>query len=399
MNKRTLGAAVLVILFILIAVNALSDKGNPSEVTPDEVPESTTLEEEEVEESFVPEPVPTGWRQFYLGFTPTPYDITAESVEVTYSLLYNHSDIVVHHFDSGVPWVEAYEGTPYHDKILWDIHQRVSHLTGSKIYLALTPIDQSRTYMGGHWHSEGNQPRPGEWATKEFNDPMVIEAYLNFCDYMIEQFNPEYLAYGIEVNMLATSNPEAFEKYMVFLEEVYPALKSKYPDLPVFLTFQTEYYYLNPETQEPAIERLLPFTDYIALSSYPFMAYTDPATLPDDYFQHLYDLSPEKPYCIAETGFPSHNTTIEELYATIPGKSEWQTQYVQYLFNSSEYMEAEFIAWFVMIDYDATWEYLKEKVDPIYRLWIETGLIDENLQPKPALILWDEWLEKGRVDD
>ena len=62
-------------------------------------------------------------------------------------------------------------------------------------------------------------------------------------------------------------------------------------------------------------------------------------------------------------------------------------------------METEFIAWFVMIDYDATWEYLKEMIDPIYRLWIETGLIDENLQSKPALILWDEWLEKGRVED
>jgi hypothetical protein len=52
-----------------------------------------------------------------------------------------------------------------------------------------------------------------------------------------------------------------------------------------------------------------------------------------------------------------------------------------------------------MIDYDATWEYLKEMIDPIYRLWIETGLIDENLQPKQALNLWDEWLEKGRVED
>ena len=334
-----------------------------------------------------------------MGFTPMPYNITVESVELTYSLLENHSDIVVHHLDSGVPWVEAYEGTPYHDKVQWEIYQRVSHLTGGKVYLALTPIDQSRTEMGGHWYSEGNMPRPDEWAMKEFDDPMIIEAYMNFCYYMIDMFDPDYFAYGIEVNMLATSNPEVFEKYMIFLEQIYPQLKSKYPDLPVFLTFQTEYYYKNLETQEPVMERLLSFTDYIALSSYPFMAYPDPATIPDDYFQHLHDLAPEKPFCIAETGFPSHNTTIEELYATIPGKPEWQTQYFEYLFNSSEPMEAEFITWFVMIDYDATWEYLKEMIDPIYRLWIETGLIDENLQPKQALNLWDEWLEKGRVED
>ncbi|MBN2336800.1 hypothetical protein JXL21_14690 [Candidatus Bathyarchaeota archaeon] len=399
MNKRSIGAAVLAVLLLIVAVNALSEKGAPGEVIPEEEPESTIVEEEEEEVEETLETVPTGWRQFYLGFTPTPYDVTAESVETTYTLLLNHSDIVVHHFDSGVPWVEAYEGTPYHEKVLWEVFQRVSHHADEKIYLALTPIHQSRTEMAGYWHTEGNQPRPGEWAAKEFDDPMIIEAYLNFCDYMVDKFNPDYLAYGIEVNMLATANPETFETYLLFLDEVYPALKSKHPDLPVFLTFQAEYYYQNLETQEPAMERLLPYTDYMALSSYPFMAYPDPATIPDDHFQRIRGLAPEKPYCIAETGFPSHNTTIEELYATFPGKPEWQTQYVEYLFNSSESMDAEFIAWFVLIDYDATWEYLKEFIGPIYRLWIETGLIDENLQPKPALKLWDEWLEKGRVDD
>ena len=111
LNKRSIGAAVLAVLFLIVAVNALSEKGAPSEVVTDEEPESTIVEEEEegVEETL--EAVPTGWRQYYLGFTPMSYDITAESIEITYSLLSNHSDIVVHHFDSGVPWVEAYEGT------------------------------------------------------------------------------------------------------------------------------------------------------------------------------------------------------------------------------------------------------------------------------------------------
>ena len=137
---------------------------------------------------------------------------------------------------------------------------------------------------------------------------MIIEAYINFCYYMIDIFDPDHFAYGIEVNMLATSNPEVFEKYLIFLEQVYPQLKSKYPDLPVFLTFQTEYYYQNPETQEPAIERLLSFTDYIALSSYPFIAYPDPATIPDDYFQHLHDIAPEKPFARAHRRTVRHDT-------------------------------------------------------------------------------------------
>ena len=56
-------------------------------------------------------------------------------------------------------------------------------------------------------------------------------------------------------------------------------------------------------------------------------------------------------------------------------------------------LEAELIVWFCPVDYDATWNYLVDYgIDPIFKLWIDTGVLDEKLEEKPVLKLWDSWL-------
>src|SRR5688572_10737883 len=46
-------------------------------------------------------------RSFYMGFTPFPYEISLEAVDAVYTKLDTEADIINHHFDNGVPWVEA----------------------------------------------------------------------------------------------------------------------------------------------------------------------------------------------------------------------------------------------------------------------------------------------------
>lgn len=397
MDRRRVGILAVVIVLIIVIINI----NNPSEALEHEThgsPEHPPVEPEPK----TPEetPIQTGWRDFYLGFTPFPYDITQEAVKNTYKLLDEHSDIITHHFDSGVPWVAASSGEPYHDKVVWDLHQRASYLTDeSVVYLALTPLNGDRTDMAGNWDAEGNMPLPEDWVDLRFNDSKVIDAYLNYCEDMIDRFDPDYLAYGIEVNMLAMTNPDAYEYFVSFVKQVYPLLKENHPNLPTFLSIQTEYYLNNPRQVE-AVDRLLPYTDYIALSSYPFTSKPDPSEIPEDYYTQVADIAPEKPFCFAETGFPSGPTSIPEVGIELPGSTEDQTKFVEYLFETCETLDAEFITWFVLADYDATWNYLGDLgMNPIYKLWIETGLIDEELQEKQAMDTWDDWLLKTRVMD
>ncbi len=136
-------------------------------------------------------------RSFYMGMTPWPYDFTAEAQQYTYETIGAHTDLVAHHFDEGIPWPEALAGEPYHPSVREAIDFRVGHLQEvEKVYLAITPLSGGRDSLAGYWAAESSMARTGEWENKDFDDPDVIAAYINFSRYMISIFNPDYMAYG-----------------------------------------------------------------------------------------------------------------------------------------------------------------------------------------------------------
>jgi hypothetical protein len=50
---------------------------------------------------------PPTTREFLLGFTPFPYAISLDAVIYTYERIADDADLIVQHFDNGVPWTEA----------------------------------------------------------------------------------------------------------------------------------------------------------------------------------------------------------------------------------------------------------------------------------------------------
>jgi len=218
-----------------------------------------------------------------MGITPFPFDLTPQAVEETYRLIKEHTDLIRMYFDEGIPWTEAYEGKPYHPHVENEINSRLHRLQGDlKVYLAITPLSKIRDGLASYWGEKEDMERPGDWKNKDFDDPDVIAAYTNFCRYMIKKFQPDFMAYGIEVNLLALHNAPAFDKFLVLAERVYKTLKEENPELPIFLTIDIDSFYENEEKQREAVEKLLPYTDYIAVSSYPFTYKADPKELPED---------------------------------------------------------------------------------------------------------------------
>jgi hypothetical protein len=210
---------------------------------------------------------------------------------------------------------------------------------------------------------------------------------------MIDKFEPEYFAYGIEVNMLGFHDQEAHEDYIFFLGSVYPSLKSLYPDLPIFLTIQLETFSNHYETQKYVVESLLPYTDYIAISTYPFGNFHDPEDIPGDWFSRLYNMAPQKPVAISETSFPAQDHYQEDYDRTIKGTEEGQLKYMEILIEEMAALDFKFLTWFVIRDYDQLWELMDESgADEIFKSWRDTGLIDENGKPRPSLGYWDQWL-------
>lgn len=346
------------------------------------------LQEENELEIRLPE-----FRTFYMGMTRFPYDITAEAALETCRLVREHADIVRVWFDTGVPWPEAFEERPYHTKVLDAINSKLSQLgEDQKVYLALAPISEFRTELAGYWGEEENMERPNEWVDKHFDDPAIISAYINFCNFMIEKFEPDYMGYAIEVNDLANSNPNEYDKFVIFAEHVYKQLKKEHPDLPIFLTIKVGTFYENESVQRGAIEKVIPYTDYIVVSSYPYQYHVDPKEIPEDWFSRITDFAPEKPFAVAETAFTAEEISLQKYGVRIPGKERWQSEYLQFLFNKSNNLDAKFVMWFCPVDYDKLWERIKGTTDEGMKFWRDTGLIDEKGEAREALHVWDAWL-------
>lgn len=338
-------------------------------------------------------------RSFYLGFTPFPYDISLQAVEKTYEIVGEHGDLITHHFDTGVPWPEAFEETQYHPNVEETIRTRLERRKeGQKLYLAVTPIN-GRSTLTGYWAENEKMERPGVWKDKDFDDPNVIKAYINFCRHMIQKFNPDFMAYGIEVNILANSNPAGFKKFLILAEQVYTTLKEESPTLPIFLSIQIEPFLQNETGQREAVEKLLPFTDYIAISSYPFFSKADPKELPENWFSQMAELAPEKPFAVAETGFIAEDLVLKNQGVTITGNERWQAEYVQFLLIKMRELNAKFVVWFISIDYDLMWTKIEQQMEEWNKIWRDTGLIDGNLEPRLSIEVWDAWLNLAFEED
>src|SRR3990172_3918938 len=211
-------------------------------------------------------------RPFALGFPDFPPARSLEAIEAALGVIRADADLIVMHFEDGGPWEQAAAGSPYPAPYQADLDRRArSQPPGHVRYLAPTPISFERDRLAPRRGGGGSEPLHPPWDAYGFYDPAVVAAFTAHCERMIATFSPDYVAYGIEVNMLRTLAPEKWPAFVHLAAQVYPRLKAAHPTLPVFLTFQVDFLHESPEVQPAAIREGLPFTDLVAASSYPYL--------------------------------------------------------------------------------------------------------------------------------
>jgi len=181
----------------------------------------------------------------------------------------------------------------------------------------------------------------------------VITAFGRFAHHVIARLEPDYFAYAIEPNILLDASPEQWPAFITFASRVYPVLKAAHPDLPVFVTLQAEWFHHDPEVQAGRLAELMPYTDMIAVSAYGYVRNVNPTAV-DDYFDALITLAPEKPFATSETGWPT-----EPLEPPFAGGGAFiptgQAQYVEWLLDTADTLDATFVVWFFPRDFDEYW--------------------------------------------
>ncbi len=337
-------------------------------------------------------------RPFYMGFTAFPYDLTVDASVETYQNVIQAGDLFLNHFDHGVPWNEALNDLPFPNEVQGAIDVTKNGLEpNTKILLTATPTNQLRDGLAAYWNDAGShQPLPDYWKNKTFDDSDVILAYTNYCKRIVDEIRPDYFAYGIEVTAAFREDDAAFEQFLVLADSVYSTLKSDYPNLPIFLTFQDRSFNNTKEELLKITEALLPFSDYIAMSTYPFIDYenltrdANPSLFEDNWLSQFRNLDTTKPFAISETGFCADDLVIPNLGVDIKATPEWQEAYLKKLFDHATGLEAEFLAWFVYRDYDLLYDATPNPPD-ILKIWRDNGLLDGEGNPRLAHQVWLDW--------
>ena len=350
-----------------------------------------------------------------MGFTPFPYDADPATISTVvddiYARLADDADLVTHHFDAGVPWNAALtDSYPYSSHIMgdWALRKGLTP-AGHKVYVSVTPINLARDSLALLRDTADDMPLASPFDTHaangDFDHIDVRTAYLNYCKRVIQYFNPDYLAIGIEVTLLRKHTDSAtWLKYKALNDFVYTNLKTLYPDLPVFVSVSpiemVSGYPLGlpaefsgdpagyEASQRAALADVMAASDYYAISLYPYLTAFNNSPYPADFLDTLFSLS-SKPLAIAETGMLAESITA---FSTLfSGSVTLQDDYLADLLDSAQARNAEFINWFILQDYDRLCSFLGGCSDTEV-LWRDSGLYDGFGNIRPAYTRWTDRL-------
>jgi len=346
-------------------------------------------------------PAPEATRTFTMGVTPWPADFTTEAVDDAYSFIRDHCDRVSHHFDEGIPYDEAYHNAPMPPALINDVQTRSGKTpAGMKVLLSVAALDITRHARAGYYQNDTgvSDSIKNYWLQLPFNDSQVVRAYVNYISYLVEALHPDMVNYGVESNYFHW-DAASFDQYKDFISHSFTLLKIKYPSINFFVSFMVNE---DPSALSLAAQ-LIPYSDYIGLSAYPYTSgssdasgNTDPVNLPADYFTKFIDLAPSKPWGFAETGYIAQDLIIPSYNLNKHGRPEWQEAYLQKICNLLNERKGKFLIWFCQADYDAGCERLKQLglYQDLFGLWKDIGFKDENGQLRPAFASWEAWKQR-----
>ena len=344
-------------------------------------------------------------RSFAMGFTPWPYAATLQAVGDTYAKVHAHGDLITHHLDSGVPWPEAYADAPpynagYNANVEGELDQRLANTDAlMPVLLAVCPLNTQRNAPADYWGSSANMPRPSPWDSYDFGDQELADAYVNYLLNLIDRFAPAYCNYGIEATEYIRNHPTRANDLFGFLQAVYTAVKQVHPNLPLFISVTLQ----APGSSDALLvqgyaAQIAACSDILGVSSYGYIFYGhadsgNPANLPADWLSQAQAYAPGLPLAIAESGWIAEDLVISSYSVNISGTADWQADYVQKLLAEADRLNALFVTWFAMVDFDTLWNDTLGQ-DPLARIWRDTGLYNETGQTRPSLAVWDAWLAR-----
>ena len=322
------------------------------------------------------------------GFFPFPNGDTFEAVVDHFGDLSEHADVLL--MQPNIAWEEFVGDADQSDSTLRDNLRNMALLAdqhGLDTIYIVDPLNglNRREFLD----------LPADWDPS-FANPDVREAMINLSLWILREFEPRYLGLSSEINTYLEAFPDEVPHYLTLYREIYAAIKAELPATQVFVTFQWEQvngFHLGTGRLDPdwdQIELFEPDLDLWVISSYPFVAFSTGAEIPDDYYAPLLART-DKQLAVAEGGFISRQT------GPFLGTPQDQVDQVTSVHDQIG-SRLDFWINLILDDFDPTAiaepmrDQGRSETDiSTLGLFASIGLREFDGTPKPAMAIWDSY--------
>ena len=325
------------------------------------------------------DPVASGLptRTYRMGFGPNPPRPDIGAVLATIDLFSRRADQAL--ILREPPWDSLLSGVRADTMVQRDVVELAAYLRakGMRIVVSLDATDGL---------DRAADSRPLVAAGRSIAEPVIRQLFTNYAVALDTMIHPDWMGVGSETNLVRGAAPAAIYNGMrLAANEAGAAIRTVDPAARLFTTVQVDYaWLLNAASPDAAVAQDrtdFAFADGVGLSSYPYLlGWSDPDSLPLDYYSRLMRGDARPPFVI-EGGWSS--ATVD----TFVSSTDEQARYIRR--HARILDQAGAIGWFQITFTDLDLSTFPPPFPSNLVLFAQLGLVDADLQPKPALAEWD----------
>jgi hypothetical protein len=315
-------------------------------------------------------------RSYAMGWAPTPPRLDTELLLRMIDSMAVVSEIAI--VQQGVPWGPLLGGAPI-DSLVQDVAQLTDFMAARNLQLIflVDPLDGL----------DRTKEDPGLTDLgRSILEPEIRALHEDWVRRVAARVQPAYFGLASEINTLAAlGDPDLNAEITDLINTLSPQIREISPGTKVFVSFQADQ--ANGRLgQTGGIDHFGLISQYdidaLGLSSYPVFAFDEPSDIPSDYFA-AFDEATALPLLFVEGGWSS---------VDVPWSAGTPAQQVEFFRRYEELLDAVNAEVWVMLTF-ADLDVASFGLDPDRTAGLSNfasmGIVDSNLQRKPAYAEWE----------
>lgn len=217
--------------------------------------------------------------------------------------------------------------------------------------------------------------------------------YKRFAFVMDSMLQPDHLGLALETNLIRDAAPDSvYQGIKKSANEAASEIRAFDNEVKLSISIQVDWAWgkLGSGTLRGIAKDFedFPFMEELGLSSYPYFGFDKPQDIPIDYYSKLIE-GKTIPVFVSEGGWSSQ--TVAAFDETPLKQADYITRHSQLL----DQVKATAVFQLVFTDLDLT--ALPSGTPSNINLFAYLGLVDKDMQPKPALTVWDNIFKRQLV--